>query len=337
MMNAVAHLRLVAGMALFAAVSGCEPSRPPATAMAPPVASPPPQSSGEAVVYNWKDVPNGQEVPIVRNMFDQGGYQLSAQNGDTIVVPFENKNLYVMKFGRSNRAETYFVRDGQAPTLYLRKGDYLVNASVNGAHWYPISEEHRYERPVYVSLAPSWADYLAMGWYAGMVTRGGMWGYSPFGASYTWMPGFGIHYGGSHFTTFSSYHTYYNSHPGYSRIRTVHNYTATPAARPFGSGRSTGSFGGTARTTGGSFSSGRTSATGGGSFGDRPSAGGSFGGSGSSGTRFGSAPRPIDTPSGSFGSVSRPSGGLFGGGRSSFGSGRSSFGGGRSFGGFRRR
>ena len=38
-------------------------------------------------------------------------------------VPFENQNLYVMKFGRSNSGATYFVNQGDAPVLYLRNGE----------------------------------------------------------------------------------------------------------------------------------------------------------------------------------------------------------------------
>ena len=49
-------------------------------------------------VYQWQDVPANQDVPITHATFDQGGYQIFAQSGETIVVPFANNNMYVMKF-----------------------------------------------------------------------------------------------------------------------------------------------------------------------------------------------------------------------------------------------
>ena len=71
-------------------------------------------------MYKWQDVPVGQQVGIARAQFDQGGYQLVTDTGDTIVVPFVNQNLYVMRFGRSN-GQTYFVNENGAPTLYCRR------------------------------------------------------------------------------------------------------------------------------------------------------------------------------------------------------------------------
>ncbi len=301
------------------------------------------QSGSAAQVYAWQDVPQGQEVPITRATFDQGGYQIFAASGETIVVPFVNQNLYAMKFGRSTRGESYFVNQGDAPTLYLANGGFLENAAAQNARWYPIPESYGYTRPIYVTVAPSYSEFAAMGWYPGMNYYGGMWGYYPH-SSFVWMPGFYIGIGGSRYTTYTSYHSYYIHTPGYVRTTVVHTYYPARGTNRFtsrttfrsGTNRSFNSgtrrtfnstsrpFGGNSSSNSGSFSTRRTTPSGG-TFGTRPS-GGSFGtrpAGGTSGTR----------PSGgSFGT--RPSGGAFSGGRSSggsFGGGRSS-GGGGSFG-----
>jgi len=265
-----------------------------------------------AGVYQWQDVPQGQQVQVSRATFDQGGYQIFATSGETIVVPFVNQNLYALKFGRTN-GQPYFVNDGQAPTLYLPVGGFLENAAAQNARWYPIPADYSYSQPMYVSLAPSWSEYVGMGWYPGMNYYGGMWGYNPY-SSFAWMPGFYIGIGGARYTSYTSYHTYYTRNPGYSRVSTVYRNYSTPRGSVFGSGRaaaSTGSFGSRNRTTfggstsasSGSFGNGRTT----GGFGSsnagrgfsRQTGGSSFGGTRSS--------------SGSFGA--RRSGGSFGGRR----------------------
>jgi hypothetical protein len=298
-------------------------------------------------VYQWQDVPVNQDVPITRATFDQGGYQIFAQSGETIVVPFANNNMYVMKFGRTN-GQAYFRNEGGVPTLYLRPGDGLENAAAQGARWYPIPQDYAYSRPMYVALAPTWNDYVGMGWYPGMNYYGGMWGYSPYN-HFAWMPGWYISVGGRRYSDYNSYHTYYTSTPGYFRSRVVYNnyntargsagrtfgstgsFSSRPVGSPggFGSGRPTGAFGGSAPGSTGSFGNRNPGATGrtfgGGSTGisapSRPSGGSSFGG-GSTG--YSAPSRPARDSS--FGGGSRPSGG------SSFGGG-----GGRSFGGGRRR
>ena len=96
--------------ALTLTLTGCAHNSPPPVMLAPPatpvtIAQPTDGAPGQAAgVYNWTDVPVNQQVPISRAVFDQGGYQLYSPQG-TIVVPFANQNLYVMKFGQSpNRA-----------------------------------------------------------------------------------------------------------------------------------------------------------------------------------------------------------------------------------------
>ena len=344
-------------LALMPFVAGC-PQRPPVT-MAPPVAPPPAyqppvsqappvapgqppaaQPTGDSV-YPWTEIPAGQKVPITRAVFDQGGYQLFAGSGETIIVPFVNQNMYVMKFGRSDSGGMYFVNDGAVPTLYVPNGGYLENAVAQNARWYPFPQNYNYTAPVYVGIAPSWGAFTGMGWYPGMTYHGGYWGASPFGiGAFTPMIGLNFNIGGRPYYGWNSYNNYYRSNPNAVRMRTVYNnYSTFGRARPTG----TGSFG-----SGGNSSFGRRTgygnSSGSGSFGSgRPTLGGSgYGrqsGSGSFGT--GSATRPSfgsgSGSGGSFGSGNRPA---FDSGastsRPSFGSGTSSrppFGSGGSFGG----
>ena len=299
--------------------------------------------SGQNGAYNWTEVPVNQQVQITRAVFDQGGYQLYSPQG-TIVVPFANQDMYVMKFGQSRTGGMYFVNSGQFPTLYVPPGAGLQNAAQPNSNWYPFPQNYAYTQPVYVGIAPSWSAFTGMGWYPGMAYYGGYYGYSPYSMI---GPMVGLHFliGGSPYYGWNSYHSYYNSHPyGYAPMRVVNRTVYNQASRnSFNSGgaggfgrRSFGSAGSTfgSRPGGGSFGAGRrsfpvsapppVSSSG---FGSRPSfGGGSFGGGAS-------APRPsFGGGGGSFG------GGGFGGGRSfggggfsggSFGGGRSSFGGGR--------
>ena len=294
-------------------LAGCMSQQP--VAMSPPVAPPPAMTAqaSNGQVYNWRDVPAGQQVPISRAVFDQGGYQLYAASGETIAVPFENQNMYVMKFGRTN-GSMYFVNEGNAtPTLYVTEGMGLQNAAAQGAMWYPFPQNYAYTRPVYMGIAPSWGEYTSMGWYPGMHYYGGYYGYSPWrmGLAYAAMPGLYINLGGHRYDGWGSYSSYYRSNP-VNRVlitnnRNSFNYSSV--------GRRSASSGSFSRSTGSSGSFGKSSST-------RPGTGG-----------FSSA-RPSGS-TGSFGS-GRPSGstGGFSSARPSFGSGtsssRPSFGGGSS-------
>jgi hypothetical protein len=351
-------------------LSGCSHNTPP-VAMAPPatpvtISQPMDQSGGmqnggmpspgiqSTGAYNWTDVPVGQQVEITRAIFDQGGYQLNSPQG-TIVVPFANQNMYVMKFGRSQTGSMYFVNSGQFPTLYLPQGIGLQNAAQPGSDWYPFPQNYAYTNPVYVGLAPSWSAFTGMGWYPGMAYYGGYYGYSPYSII---GPMVGLHFliGGSPYYGWNSYHSYYNSHPGYAPMRvvsrTVYNQAARTSFNSSGFGRRTFGSAGTA------FGSGRSSSFGSGSFNRGPSNFGSTArpalGSGASGGSFGRGPSGFGgsfgggrrsfpasaspappASSGGFGSRPAFGGSSFGGGasapRPSFGG--SSFGGGRSFGG----
>jgi len=286
--------------------SGYSNAQPPVGNMAPQGNMAGNMNPAGGNVFQWQDVPANQQVPIVRATFDQGGYQIFAQSGETIVVPFVNNNLYAMKFGRSNNGN-YFVNENGVPTLYLMPGQGLENAAAQGAMWYPIPQNYNYTQPMYVALAPSWNDYTSMGWYPGMTYYGGMWGYTPY--SHTWMPGFYISIGGHRYTDYGGYHSYYMSTPGYIRNRVVYNsYYSTPRGRSFTS-TGTGSFNRTSSGSTGSFRSGRFGGSTGstGSFGTRRTMGSSTFGNSATGS------------TGSFGT--RRTGSGFGGSTPSTGSG----------------
>lgn len=363
---------LIATLPIAALSAGCF-SKPAPVTMAPPVAAPPPPAATaeNSQVWDWHDVPKNEKIPIIRGVFDQGGYQLYAKSGETVVVPFENQNMYVMKFGQTS-GDNYFIVENDAPTLYMRSGQYLENAAAQGAKWYPFSQNHHYERPAYIGIAPSWSEYMAMGWYAGMIYHGGYWGYRPWYPGYMGyspMMGLNINIGGRGYD-WGGYRNYYttNTVNRYNmRSASSYNYNSVGRRAPSSFGtRSTRTTGGFSSARPGSGSFGRSS---GGSFGrstnsryspTSPGSGGSFGrsstssgssgsfgrstspGFGSSGRRstgsFGSGASGYSRPSGSFGrSSSSSSGGSFGRSSSSGSFGRSSGSFGRSSGGFGRR
>ena len=308
---------LLSGLAILSA--GCFSSSPPTT-MAPPLSAPPPaMSAGQGQTWDWKDVPKDQKIPITRGVFDQGGYQLYARSGETVVVPFENQNMYVLKFGQSGNGETYYITENGAPTLYIERNGYLENASAQGAKWYPFSKDFAYERPAYIGIAPSWGEYMAMGWYSGMLYHGGYWGYRPWypGYGYSPMVGLNINIGGRGYG--------WNDYRSYSRTNVSNRYTMQKSYNYNSVGRRAASSFGRSSSSGFGRSAGSSGSFGGSSAARRSS--GSFG-SGSSG--FGKPTRS----SGSSGSFGRSSSGGFGSsGRSSGSFGRSSGGG---FGGRRR-
>ena len=172
-------------------------------------------NEGADSVFLWSEVPSGQEVRITRAVFDRGGYQLYDDVGETIVVPFSNDNLYVMKFAVSNNGHMYFVDDNGTPVLYVPRNGYLENASVNGARWYPFTQDFHPSEPVYLGVAPSWHSYVTMGWYPDMYYTGGYWCHDPFIAGGIFEPAFGLEIviGGNRFHGWTPYHNYYHSNP----------------------------------------------------------------------------------------------------------------------------
>jgi hypothetical protein len=190
--------------------------------MAPPIVADSTQTTTSATpnasantVFNWSEVPQNQNVPINRAVFDQGGYQLYDNAGETLVVPFANNNLYVMKFAVSGDGTTYFVNTGSYPVLYLPKDGYLENASVAGAKWYPFTNGFNPTTPVFLGCAPSWPVFVDMGWYPDMVYYGGYWCDGPVFRVDTVVPCAGLFFqiGGVHYVGWHSYDRYCAVHP----------------------------------------------------------------------------------------------------------------------------
>src|SRR5262249_24576141 len=175
-------------------------------------------------VFNWQDVPQGITVPVLRASFDLGGYQIYAANGEIIAVPFTNKNLYVLKFGRSDTGQTYFVNEGAYPVLYLKTGDFLSSAVATSAQWYPFTQDFVYVRPLFANPAPTWSAYAGMGWYPGMTITGGRWSYNP-QISLAWMPGYTITVDGTTYDSVVLYQRYSLSHPNYVSNQVIYPYS----------------------------------------------------------------------------------------------------------------
>ncbi|MGO8670787.1 MAG: hypothetical protein ACLQVD_05410 [Capsulimonadaceae bacterium] len=192
-------------------------------------------------VYNWTDVPQDQRVPVDHATFDAGGYQIYDTVGETIIVPFRNHNLYVMKFAVSHDGTTFFINRGYAPVMYLPWHGYLENATVPGARWYPFSPRFHPAAPVFIGIAPSWNVYVNMGWYPHMYYWGGYWGHAGLGVgAFVAMAGLFFLIDGHHYYGWNPYHNYYANHwgwhhPGFYR-RDYYHWAANPPPyrRPFG-------------------------------------------------------------------------------------------------------
>lgn len=154
-------------------------------------------------VFNFEDVPANKHVPLIRALFDQGGYQLLDTVGETIVVPFANRNLYIMKFALSPNDTMYFVNDSGTPTLYIPQDGYLENATVSGAKWYPFSEKFHPTTPVFLGIAPSYTEFIDTGWDSETVLYGGYYGTRPSPSEEVFVPSSG-------WTLFSSGRPYYS-------------------------------------------------------------------------------------------------------------------------------
>jgi len=170
-------------------------------------------------VFNWKEIPANQEVPLTRASFDQGGYQLYDTVGETIVVPFTSENLYVMKFATSPNGKLYFVNEGGYPVLYIPRGGYLENATVSGARWYPFGEDFHPAEPVFLGIAPSYDEFINLGWYSDTHCYGGFYGNTSFIEGGVFLPTAGLFFevGSRPYYGWDGYHHYYEDHPGYYR------------------------------------------------------------------------------------------------------------------------
>jgi hypothetical protein len=166
-----------------------------------------------ASAFDWTQVPANQQVPISRAAFTRSGYQLYDTVGETILVPFSNDNLYVMKFGVSDNGTTYFVNTGDAPVLFIPRNGYLDNDSMPGARWYPFTQDWHPQEPVYLGVAPSWDLFVGMGWYPDMACYGGYW--SEYG--YAFAPCLGLDFviGADNWFGWDSYWRYCDHHPGF--------------------------------------------------------------------------------------------------------------------------
>jgi hypothetical protein len=187
--------------------------------MAPPIQPAVTQSASNGLanpsldtVFNWSEIPQNQEVPITRAVFDQGGYQLYDTVGETVVVPFTDQNLYIMKFGLSKTGDMYFVNDNGVPVLYVPKDGYLENATVSGAKWYPFSADFQPSEPVYMGIAPNWPDYVDMGWYPDMNCYGGYWCSYPGDSFIVATVGFVFIIGGHDYYGWHQFHDYCLDH-----------------------------------------------------------------------------------------------------------------------------
>jgi hypothetical protein len=259
------------------------------TAMAPPVTSddaPPVDDTtgtpSASTVFNWQEVPVNQQVPIQRAVFDKGGYQLFDTVGETIVVKYKNDNLYVMKFAVSQNDSMYFVNTGTSPVLYVPEGGYLENATVDGARWYPFTQDFQPATPVFLGCAPSWDDYCNIGWYPDMYCYGGYYCDEPFGVG-LFGPTFGLDivFGGHRFGGWGAYIGFCGDYPAPFAIGFFDEPVYGYIGRGYWGGRSFRGFvgpGGHARGFGGAFGHG---------FGGGYSGGRGFGGGyGSSGHVF---------------------------------------------------
>ena len=214
-------LAVAAGISLAAGTAFADDP----TSMAPPVeTSAPAGFSGETnaaadSVFNWREIPANQEVPLTRASFDQGGYQLYDAVGETIVVPFTSENLYVMKFATSPNGNLYFENEGGYPVLYVPRGGFLENATVSGARWYPFGQDFHPTEPVFLGIAPSYDEFINLGWYPDTFFYGGYYGHSSFISGGIFLPTIGLFFsiGGHPYYGWNDYHRYYEGHPGYYR------------------------------------------------------------------------------------------------------------------------
>ena len=190
----------------------------PPVSLAPPVPATAPGTLDAAPdsTFQWTEVPQGQRVPLTRAAFDQNGYQLFDTAGETVLVPFTNNNLYVMKFAPSDDNTLYLINNGDAPVLYVPRGGYLENATVAGARWYPFPDDtFQPAHPVFLGVAPSWNAFVSFGWSPGLVVRGGYFSDRSFISGGVFLPTVGLtfEFGGVRYPSWDAYHAYYAGHP----------------------------------------------------------------------------------------------------------------------------
>jgi hypothetical protein len=291
-------------------------------------------NASQDTVFKWTEIPQDQQVPLTRAVFDRGGYQLYDTVGETIVVPFTNQNLYVMKFGLSTNGHMYFVNQGSVPVLYLPKDGYLENAAVSGARWYPFGKDFHPDHPVFLGIAPSWDAFVGMGWYPDMTCWGGYYSNTAFVAGGIFLPTVGLFFeiGGHPYYGWHGYHAYFVGHPAPYHLGYFNRDVYRWANRPYSSLHR---FGGVGRT----YVAHRSFQGGGAShsfYAHRSFAGSGHtfrGATGFSGAHAGGGDRAVGGGGHSFGGGGDH--GFGGGGDHGFGGGHGGFGGGHGgFGGF---
>jgi hypothetical protein len=328
--RAALGVALAAGISLAAGTAFAQDE----TSMAPPVQSSAPAALGAGTnaaadsVFNWQEIPANQQVPLTRAAFDQGGYQLYDSVGETIIVPFTNDNLYVMKFASSQNGTMYFENEGGYPVLYVPNGGFLSNATVAGARWYPFGQNFHPAEPVFLGIAPSYPEFVDLGWYPNTYFYGGYYGSTPFLAGGVFLPTVGLFFsiGGHPYYGWNSYHRYFFDHPGFYHTSYYnHNFYRYGGSnyRAFSAGRQFGGGGGYAFNHGGGFDHGYTGHS---AFAGRAGFGG---GSGFSGRTFRGTSNFVNGGHNYSGNRSITVNNNFGGGGQHFG-GSQSFSGGQS-------
>ena len=195
-----------------------------------------PVNASQSSVFNWAEIPQDQRVPVTRVAFDQGGYQIYDTVGETIVVPFANKNLYVMKFAVSPDDTMFFENTGGAPVLYVPQNGYLENATVPGAKWYPFSEKFHPAEPVFLGIAPSYPVFVGLGWYPHTALYGGYYCHTSFVEGGVFLPSIGLSFfiGGHPYYGYSGYRDYVFAHPAPYHIGYFNRDVYHFAGRPIG-------------------------------------------------------------------------------------------------------
>jgi hypothetical protein len=174
------------------------------------------------------EVPKGQQIPVASAQFDQGGYLVTERSGRTIDVPFADQNLEVMRFARSTTGETYLVNEQEGPVLYVPSHYFLVSTVGVSARWQPLPDTYVDVRPIYVSIAPNWDDFIHLDFYADMRWYGGVWGYRR--GYLEAMPHRAVFFGG-HIYGYEDYRRYAHEHPGAHISRSVARERAHSEAR----------------------------------------------------------------------------------------------------------
>ena len=180
-------------------------------------------------------MPQNQQVTLTRAVFDQGGYQLYDTVGETIVVPFTNQNLYVMKFGQSTNGHMYFVNDGsdagavrpqeRLPGERRGAGGALVSVRQGLPPGSSGLSGHRAEL---VRASSAWGGTPTC------TVTGGYYSNTAFMAGGVFLPTVGLFFeiGGHPYYGWHGYHDYFLAHPAFYPVAYFHRDYYRWADRP---------------------------------------------------------------------------------------------------------